>query len=181
YRNTTVPVDDLGFTEQTGSGNPLDGVDAGSWSSLTLGDLDGDGDLDLIAGNQNGTFNYYKNTGTAIAPVFTAQTGADNPLDGFDAGGWSRPTLGDLDGDGDLDLIVANDNGLFWYYTNSGTATAPAFTAQTGTDNPLNGVDLGIYATTTLGDLDGDGDLDLIAGVNDGTFKYFLNTTVPID
>ncbi|MCA9096342.1 MAG: VCBS repeat-containing protein, partial [Planctomycetaceae bacterium] len=166
----------ISFTEQTEAANPLNAFDVGAYSTPTLGDLDGDGDLDLIAGLNDGTFKYFRNTGTALVPVFTEQTGTDNPLNGIDVGSFSTPTLGDLDGDGDLDLIAGESAGTFKYFMNTGTALAPVFTEQTGTANPFNGFDVGGYSTPTLGDLDGDGDLDLIAGLTYGTLKYYRNT-----
>ena len=163
------------FTERTGVDNPLNGEDVGSYSIPTLADLDGDGDLDLISGEYYGTFRYFENVGTALVPSFTERTGADNPLNGVDLGRRSTPTLGDLDGDGDLDLISGERDGAFFYFENEGTALVPSFTARTGTDNPLDGEDVGILSTPTLVDLDGDGDLDLISGENSGTFFYFEN------
>jgi hypothetical protein len=164
------------FAAQTGAANPLDGQDVGRLSIPALGDLDGDGDLDLVAGELYGTFRYFKNTGSAANPAFTAQTGAANPLNGQDVGYGSAPALGDLDGDGDLDLVAGESNGTFRYFKNTGSATSPAFTAQTGAANPLNGQDVGDSAVVALGDLDGDGDLDLVAGGYDGFFHYFENT-----
>jgi hypothetical protein len=53
---------------------------------------------------------------------------------------------------------------------------APAFTERTGAANPFDGVNVGDFGKPSFADLDGDGDLDVIAGGNDGTLRYFLNT-----
>jgi hypothetical protein len=153
---------------------PLVGVDVGSFPTPSLGDLDADGDLDLVSGRQSGDFVYFENTGSAAVPAFILRTGAANPLAGMSAVSYSSPTLGDVDGDGDLDLVSAGSD-VFFYFENTGSAESPAFAARTGAANPLVGVVLpgGIPA---LGDLDADGDLDLVAGENFGTFATFENT-----
>ena len=94
------------FAERTGAANPFNGVDVGLRSAPTFADLDGDGDLDAVVGETYGTLLYFRNTGTATAPVFVEQTGADNPFNGVDVGTVSSPTFADLDGDGDLDAVV---------------------------------------------------------------------------
>jgi hypothetical protein len=143
------------------------------------GDLDRDGDLDLVAGEGYGGFAYYENTGSASVPAFVLRTGAANPLDGQGVPvpffGQSAPTLGDLDGDGDLDLVAGDRYGALTYFENTGSATSPAFIARTGAANPLVGQNVGGSPNPSLGDLDGDGDLDLATGADDGTFAvhYF--------
>ncbi|MBN3909063.1 MAG: VCBS repeat-containing protein [Nostoc sp. NMS1] len=178
YKNTGTATNPT-YTQQTGTANPFNGIDVGRFSSPTLADIDGDGDLDAIVGERDGTLFYYKNTGTATNPTYTQQTGTANPFNGIDVGYLSAPTFADIDGDGDLDAIVGAFDGTLLYYKNTGTATNPTYSQQTGTANPFNGIDVGIDSTPTFADIDGDGDLDAIVGEGDGTLRYFQNNTPP--
>ncbi len=176
YQNTgsaTNPV----YTQQTGTANPFNGIDVGFSSATTFADIDGDGDLDAIVGGGYGTLLYYKNTGSATNPVYTQQTGSNNPFNGIDVGNSSKPTFADIDGDGDLDAIVGESNGTLLYYKNTGSATNPVYSEQTGSNNPFNGIDVGFYSNPTLADIDGDGDLDAIVGEGNGTLRYYKNDT----
>uniref|UniRef100_UPI0034DE0E95 FG-GAP-like repeat-containing protein n=1 Tax=Candidatus Thiodubiliella endoseptemdiera TaxID=2738886 RepID=UPI0034DE0E95 len=172
-----VVLTKVGYIEKIGSGNnPFEGIDVGYYSTPTLADIDGDGDLDLVVGEQNGTLKYYQNTGTTSNPAYEAKTGDDNPFNGINVGYSSKPTLADIDSDGDLDLVVGGNDGTLKYYQNTGTTSNPAYEAKTGDDNPFNGIDVGNLSAPTLADIDGDGDLDLVVGKNDGTLKYYQNT-----
>ncbi len=167
----------VGYTEKTGSGNnPFNGIDVGGYSTPNLADIDGDGDLDLVVGENYGTLKYYQNTGTTSNPAYEVKTGDSNPFNGIDVGYSSKPTLADIDGDGDLDLVMGEFYGTLKYYQNTGTTSNPAYEAKTGDDNPFNGIDVGYYSTPTLADIDGDGDLDLVVGEMYGTLKYYQNT-----
>ena len=171
------------FTKRSGATNPLDSVDVGNNNSPALIDLDGDGDLDLIAGSDRGNIAYFENTGTSANPVFTERSGALNPLDSVNVGSFSSPVLADFDDDGDPDLIVGNKDGNIAYFENTGTATTASFTQRTSTDNPLDGVDVGTFSSPELTDLDGDGDVDLVVWGWYGAITYFENTgtaTAPV-
>jgi len=184
------------FTELTGAANRFNGIETGSGlgsfgysrnSAPTFLDLDGDGDLDLVSGELYGYITAFRNTGTASAPVFTALTGAANPFNGIRLGlDTSKPAFVDFDGDGDLDLvggfrnltIPTSTTGSLLAFRNTGTAAAPVYTALTGAANPFNGLNVGDTGTPAFVDLDGDGDLDLVSGAQDGVLRAFRNTAV---
>ncbi len=171
------------FAEITGAANPLNGEDVGEESDPSFADLDGDGDLDMISGENDGHFNYYENTGTPTAPIFVQRTGGANPMDGENTGDDNKMELIDIDGDGDYDIINGGDNGKVYYFENTGTTTAPAFTQRTGGANPMNGVDIGDDSNPSFADLDNDGDYDLVLGEDDGTMYWYENTgtaTAPV-
>jgi hypothetical protein len=131
-------------------GGSTDVAVGNSPSSLAVGDIDGDGDLDLVVTNfNNATVSVRLNNGRGS---FT--TSAPTVIVG------NRPNsiaLGDIDGDGDLDFITANDNsGTLSVRFNDGSGS---FSAPATPDLPM-----GSYPqSAVLGDLDGDGDLDVVS------------------
>jgi len=186
YRNTAVDAvaPGTGFIADA-AGNPLAGFFVGSSAAPTFADIDGDGDLDAFVGEKYGSVKFYRNTGTAVAPVFTA-TGAidpntgvavNNPLAGFFVRSSATPTFADIDGDGDLDAFVGEKYGTVKFYRNTAIdAVAPGtgFVADAA-GNPLASVAVGLYAAPTFADIDGDGDLDTFVGERYGTAKFYRN------
>ncbi len=204
--------------------------------SVVLGDVNGDGDLDVLLGNRTTVFIFLNSAGRfADTPDHTV-----GPLPSL-----GQMALGDLDGDGDLDLCVGAEHGTgggMSVYSNDGTGSfgpsptqsvgddaRPAFVlADVDNDHDLDvvftvarpetaqtiifvgGVEIypnengtfgslrwesprGITNAVDVGDVDGDGDLDLVLGnsistvtpgshllelyLNDGTGGY---GTVPV-
>ena len=70
---------------------------------MALGDVDGDGDLDLVAGNYGQANRLYLNNGTA--DPFSGVSGTDITADAMS---YLAMALGDVDGDGDLDVVAGN-------------------------------------------------------------------------
>ncbi|MBZ0111591.1 MAG: FG-GAP-like repeat-containing protein [Thermoanaerobaculia bacterium] len=176
YFENTGTASSPSFVELTGTANPFSGIDVGSRSSLDLVDLDGDGDFDATVGEGDGSLNYFENTGTSNSPFFVELTGVANPFFGIDVGQRSNPDLEDLDGDGDLDVVVGKFTGSMSFFRNTGTSNNPIFVELTGEANPFSGIDIGYSSAPNLVDLDSDGDLDLVVGKDRGSLSYFENT-----
>ncbi len=121
-------------------------------------DIDNDSDYDLFLGSNHGFVSYYENEGTAVNPVFSLVT-EELSLDFLDFGYYSCPTLVDIDADGDKDLFVSTDYGRFYYLENTGSPQSPEFTWIT---KYYQDIHAGVGLTHAWGDLDDDGDFDLV-------------------
>lgn len=140
YRNTgsaTVPA----FTLQT--------RDFGNLKSLgmlalhpTFGDFDGDGQLDMLCGNEDGTLVFVPNH-----RLMTGEGSVTTSFAGIDVGECSTPQYFDLDGDGKRDLIIGNRRGLLSCYRNIGS-NIPQFQMVTDT---LGGVDMRDFTQSYFG------------------------------
>lgn len=160
-----------------------DMIDCGASSRPVFYDVDGDELLDLIIGNfhykqqstgEHGALTYYKNTGTATQPAFELVTrdylGIKTLFNPAEFG--LSPAFGDLDNDGDSDMVLGTFNGKFHYFQNDPIGDSSVFSLLTVN---MFGLDVGQNATPQLIDLDRDGILDLIVGEANGNLNFFEN------
>ena len=139
----------------------------------TFGDLDNDGDYDMLRSTYYGNHLYYENTGSKTMPSFAMPNTNPFGLSGLNE--ITNSVFIDLDDDGDLDLMSGDYLGDFYYYENTGTNAAPQFGAPTknpyGLANSSNYINICDFA-----DIDGDGDLDLMYVEYYGDFAFAENT-----
>lgn len=172
-------------------GNPLPPPRDLGKTRIALVDIDNDGDLDSFAGDKNGDIQFFRNDSPRGKVYrFTAVTDTGNPFNGVNKTSNAAPAFADVDGDGDFDAVVGNNFGEVFFFKNTGSKTNPAFTEQTGSNNPFNGIkgttsqDGTSLAIPEFVDIDRDNDIDLFIGSSqrtdaNGTYpaiQYFENT-----
>jgi hypothetical protein len=193
----------ISLPPQVAPGNPDPTALPQSLRSVTLGDLNADGKLDLIVAGQT-SFSVYERYYTCgyygcgyIGWWTTHSDGYVNVLIGNGSGGFAAPivtplgrgnipsaaAIGDLNGDGNADVLTANSNNVSSLLGNgTGTLAVPL---QSGSGSLLQSV--------SLGDVDGDGRLDALTGwgstltvqkgQGNGTFTPLSSTSMnhPVD
>lgn len=168
-------------------------MDFGSNSFPVIYDFDGDGLTDLFVGNYGfydssyyfqgvlhsvytSRIAYFKNSGTSALPVFEYITD--------DIAGISQlhllgvyPAFGDLNGDGQTDLLIGNSDGSLLYFPNSGgTGNIPEFGEVQRNYQQIN---VGAFSTPQLFDLNKDGLQELVIGERKGNLNYYINQGTP--
>lgn len=162
-------------------------IEHGRGAHPIIVDVNGDGLPDLIVANDeyyNGLGDkpsqlaYYENIGSATSPAFNLVNNnlADIPAVQLEN---IHPAFGDLDGDGDLDMILGEEQGIMHYFENNAglgqvmdlQLSIPAIMDAAGTT-----IDVGQYSTPQLFDIDGDGLIDLLTGEKNGTLTLYTNT-----
>lgn len=170
-----------------------DMIEFGSGSYPVYFDHNGDGLKDLLvsvqgkydpsSGNQISKIAYYENTGTQASPQFTFITDDYQNIStmGISTNLNFYPTFGDLDGDGDEDMILGEYSGYCYYFENTAGTNNPAifntYTILEEGDATL--IIDGVYPIPQLVDLDRDGDLDLVLGKRTGELNYYENIGTP--
>ncbi|RMG79630.1 MAG: T9SS C-terminal target domain-containing protein, partial [Bacteroidetes bacterium] len=157
--------------------------DAGSFGfSPAFGDLDNDGDADLVVGEKDGFLFFVENTAGAGAPM---SFGAPQfGWMGIDAGQFATPQIADLNRDGLMDLVIGRHGRQVQYYQNQGTPGAPFFDPDK--NNPPNIAELGgmmaesiipqVFTSTAFGAptvLDFGDSFKILLGSDNGKIKLY--------
>ena len=156
------------FTGFEGAGGAKFGPD----TAPALGDWDGDGDLDLFVASSPGTVQVFENIGSRFTMNLAERTANFATL----SSAWSdidspALALGDWSGDGRADLVIGGSGSMVQLLSSTGNFNAPqspglSLTFATGSTN----------AIPALADMNGDGRVDLLLLLADGTVSVYTNT-----
>ena len=156
-------------------------------------DVDFDGKKDLVVApnakniseNEKSIWKY-KNTGTQSSANFVFETKAFLQQDMIEHGTASVPFLVDIDNDGLKDLFVSNfyaykptlnKESRIAYYKNTGTLNNPKFTLIDSDFINLSTLNYGFKISPSFGDLDNDGKIDILLGLENGTLIFYKNNS----
>ena len=157
-------------------------VDVYGRPSPNFADFDGDGDLDLLCGEFVDSFTYFENTGTRRVPKYSAgrkltHNGKTLTMDLE----MIMPSAVDWDGDGDVDLIVGDEDGRVALVEHTGKVRdgLPQFLPPVYFKQQADEVKFGALSTPAGFDWDGDGDEDIICGNTAGYIAFIENLSGP--
>jgi hypothetical protein len=158
-------------------------IDVGEGASPSFFDANDDGLLDLVIGNHcyydyadtirnYGALTLYLNIGTSSTPKFQMTTRDYLNLDTLELFSF-KPTFGDLDGDGDEDLLIGYNEGHILHLRNDfNGGSNVSFTLMT---KQFQNIKVESHATPQLVDFNEDNLLDLLIGEKKGRVHYYEN------
>jgi outer membrane protein assembly factor BamB len=137
---------------QNGNTEWSQGVNYGIYASAAVANLDNDDNLEIIVVTNDGPdFHNYRNTSIGRGNMYSFDGGSSTQQWNFNLGAkvWSSPAIADIDGDGELEIVVGDYGGIVHIIDEQGN--------QEWTRN------VGSYmaGSPALGDLDGDGVLEM--------------------
>lgn len=157
-------------------------IDVYGWPSPCVQDFDGDGDLDLLCGEFLDGFTYFENRGSRQRPSLApgkrlARDGRPLKMDLQ----MILPVAIDWDADGDMDLVVGDEDGRVALIEHSGRVAdgMPVFLDPHYFRQEADRLKCGALATPAGFDWDGDGDEDLLSGNTAGYLEWFENLGPP--
>jgi len=153
-------------------------IDVYGMPSPNLADFDGDGDLDILCGEFVDTFTYFQNVGTRQSPRYATGrvlTHRGTPIR-MDLE-MIVPVAIDWDKDGDVDLVVGQEDGRVAFIEHTGKVVEglPQFLPPRFFQQQAAHVKFGALVTPYSIDWDDDGDEDLICGNTAGYIGFIEN------
>ncbi len=154
-------------------------IDTFGMPSPNLADFDGDGDLDLLCGEFVDGLTYFENTGSRRQPVYAR---GRRVVDGHNKPILMNlemivPVAVDWDNDGDVDLVVGDEDGRVALIEHTGKVVdgLPRFEVPAYFRQQAGDVKFGALVTPCSVDWDGDGDEDLVCGNSSGVIGLIEN------
>ena len=184
YKNVTDNTNPI-FEKQEETFLVKEMLDNGTGANPTFVDYNADGLMDIVVGNstyyltggaKDSRLFLYENIGTLNEPHYRLADDNYLNLNQYNSNNqyWNYdPAFGDLDSDGDLDLLVAEETGRLVYFENTAGAGNPLAFATP--DLFWKGIDLPQGPTLQIVDVNRDGLLDLLCGRRLGTVMYLPN------
>ncbi len=130
------------------------------WSFAGIGDLNGDGRDDILLRHDDGRWHYYPMNGSLAGSGRGSVTGVTHSLD------WQLAGLGDLNGDGNDDILLRHVEGRWTQYPMNGRNVMDGRGGVPLTPNTA-------WSMAGLGDLNGDGNADALLRHDDGRWTYY--------
>lgn len=180
YRNTgtnALPV--FEYSQNNLFQNQM--IEVGEGAYPVFVDFDKDGLMDIAVGNNgyyqsNGSLKsklaMFRNFGSTTQPKFQLVDYDYSTISQHNLVGFS-PAFGDIDADGDKDIIAGLADGSLVYFEN--TAASGNWASYTLVSTNYQSIDVGQNATPQLVDVDRDGLLDLLIGERSGNVNYYRN------
>ncbi len=182
YKNMTSNENPV-FDYQKNTFLVEDMVDLGSGSRPVFVDYNADGLMDLIVGNESywvfggakdARLFLFENIGTSSTPAYELVDDDYLGMSQFSGSNWAfAPTAGDMDNDGDIDLLIGEEFGALFYLENT-AGPNQTFAFANPVFNYMN-IDVGLASTPALVDLNRDGLMDIVVGERNGFLNYFQN------
>ncbi|MDA9897963.1 T9SS type A sorting domain-containing protein [Flavobacteriales bacterium] len=137
-----------------------------------IADLDDDGDVDMILGDNNGKIHYFKNSaGAGQDAVFELE---NVNFYSIDIGQHSAPFLYDMNGDSLYDLVIGQVDGSLSYAENTGTSNTPIFNTLIDDFGGVNvNNDESLYGFSTPFIYEQDGEINILVGCESGKIYHY--------
>jgi len=186
YANTNTNENPV-FEYQTNSLLVGEMVDLGTGANPIFVDVNADGLQDLVVGNKsffvpggekNARIYLFINVGTPTNPSFALADDNYLGMSDFSSGAWRfSPAFGDLDNDGDLDVLIGEEFGALFYAENIAGPNQPFEFGPISYG--YEEIDIGQVSKPQIIDMNKDGLQDIVIGERNGNVNYFENIGTP--